>query len=109
MRDVKVVKIWSADVYRDGGSYGFYFDSDDGHWYEFFIQTRAFEDPPSEESHYPPVIFLGSVNDKKPVRLFTWEEAKAFIAPLHYEEQRFDEIVAIVMQEGRRQHDRGAA
>jgi len=102
---MKVQKIWAADICRDGGSYGFCFDSDDGHWYEFFLRTRAFEQPQSEESHHPPVIYLESVNDRKPVQQLTWEEAKIFIAPLHFDEQRFDELVAIVMREGRRQSD----
>ena len=100
--NMNVERIWAADVYRDGGSYGFCFDSDDGHWYEFFLQTRAFEEPQPQESHYPPVIYLESVNDKKPVQQLTWEEAKAFIAPLRYEGQRFQELVAVVNREGKR-------
>lgn len=100
---MKVQAIWAADVYRDGGSYGFCFDSDDGRWYEFFLQTRAFDQSPSPESHFPPVIYLESVNDKKPVQRLTWEEAKAFVAPLQYENQRFHEMVAIVIREGKNQ------
>jgi hypothetical protein len=98
--NMKVQKIWSADIYRDGGSYGFCFDSDDGHWYEFFLEVRTCEQ--SEESHHPPVIFHKSVNHKNPSQQLRWEEAKAFIAPLHYDEPRFNELVAIVMREGRK-------
>lgn len=108
---MKVKKIWGADTYRDGGSYGFCFNSDDGHWYEFFVRTRAFEQLQSQESYYPPVIYLERQLDK-PVQQLTWEEAKAFIAPLHFEGQRFknegqrfQELVAIVMREGRMQSD----
>lgn len=97
----RVVSIWMADVYRDGGSYGFCFDSDDGNWYEFFLQTRAFE-ASATESHHPPVIYLEDVNSKNAVRSLSWEEAQAFVAPLHYESKRFDELVGIVVGAGRK-------
>jgi len=97
----RVVKIWDADIYRDGGSYGFCFDSDDGNWYEFFLQTRAFE-VSATESHHPPVIYLESVNSKQAVRALSWAEAKTFVAPLHYENKRFAELVSIVENEGRK-------
>ena len=96
----KVVKIWGADVYRDGGSYGFCFDSDDGNWYEFFLQTAAFEPSPTE-SHHSPVIYLESVNDKRVAQRLSWEEANAIIAPLHFENSRFTELVAIVKNHGK--------
>jgi len=92
----RVVKIWSADIYRDGGSYGFCFDSDDGNWYEFFLQTRAFE-VSATESHDPPVIYLKGVNSKQAIRTLSWEEAKTFVVPLHYESTRFAELVNIVV------------
>ncbi len=101
---MKVQKVWAADIYRDGGSYGFCFDSDDGHWYEFFLQTTAFEE--SSESHRTPVIYLEGVNDKKAVRELTWQEAKVFVAPLRCgdecDEKRFQELLDIVMREGRK-------
>ena len=107
---MKVQNIRGADMYRDGGSYGFLLSSDNGHRHEFFLQTRFPEQPRPQESHHPPVIYLGSRNDDKPVQQLTWEEAEAFIAPLHFkgrrfqnEGQRFQEFVAIVMREGRRQ------
>ena len=73
---MKVQNIWGADMYRDGGPYGFLFSSDNGYRYEFFLQTRFLEQPRSQESHHPPVICLGSRNDDKPVQQLTWEEAK---------------------------------
>ena len=97
----KVVKIWGADIYRDGGSYGFCFDSDDGNWYEFFLQTRAFE-ASATESHRPPVIYLEDVNSKNAVGSLSWEEAQAFVAPLCYENKRFDELVRIVASAGKK-------
>lgn len=97
---MKVLKIWEADIYRDGGSYGFCFDSDDGHWYEFFLQIKAFEK--SNDSHYPPVIYLEGCNSNKVVKKLNWAEAKEFIAPLKYENTRFEELVNIVKNEGKR-------
>ena len=41
-KPVKVKNILYADIFRDGGSYGFGFDSDDGHQYEFFLLTTVF-------------------------------------------------------------------
>lgn len=98
---MNVSKIWAADIYRDGGSYGFCFDSDDGRWYEFFLQTRAFEEPPAPESHLPPVIYLESVNDRRPIQQLNWDEANAFVEPLHFEEPRFQELVEIVRRKGK--------
>lgn len=54
---MRVEKIWDADIYRDGGSYGFCFDADDGHWYEFFLKTTAFEEGRTT-THHAPEIFL---------------------------------------------------
>jgi len=96
----KVVKIWDADIYRDGGSYGFCFDSDDGNWYEFFLQTTAF-DSSAPGSHFPPVLYLESVNDRQMVQRLSWEEANEFVAPLRYESSRFAELVDIVKAQGR--------
>ena len=97
---MNVKKILGADIYRDGGSYGFWFDSDDGHWYEFFLMTRRWE-PSALESHRPPVIYLEGVNSRKVVSQLSWDEAKSFVAPLCYENERFAELVHIVMTEGR--------
>jgi hypothetical protein len=98
---LRVQDIWDADVYRDGGSYGFCFDSDDGRWYEFFLKTKAFEQP-SSESHYPPVIYLEGCNSGQVTQSLTWQEAKSVVAPLRYDNARFAELVEIVMNEGRK-------
>lgn len=98
---MQVKRIVDADIYRDGGSYGFTFYADDGRCYEFFLQTRAFEEPRAEESHQPPTIYAESVNDGKPVRQLTWSEARSFVAPLRCDFERFLELVAVVMSEGK--------
>jgi hypothetical protein len=96
----KVEKIWDADIYRDGGSYGFCFDADDGRWYEFFLRTAAFTE---EEtcSHFAPELYLEGCNSGCAVHTFSWTEAKEFVANLSYPNNRFDELVEIVVQEGK--------
>jgi hypothetical protein len=42
------------------------------------------------------VIYLGSVNDSHAVQSLTWQEAKAFIAPLSFENARFEEMRRII-------------
>jgi hypothetical protein len=34
---MQVQRAWGADICRDGGSYSLCFDSDDGRWYELFL------------------------------------------------------------------------
>ncbi len=41
---MKIVKINGADIYIDGGSYGFWFDCEDGNKYEFFIKRDLSKD-----------------------------------------------------------------
>lgn len=100
---MQVKRIVDADMYRDGGSYGFTFYADDGRCYEFFLATRAFEEPRSEQSHRPPAIYAESVNDAKLVQQLTWGEARVFVAPLSFAGSRFAELVAVVLREGRRE------
>jgi len=97
---MKVTKVTGADIYRDGGSFGMTFEADDGGRYELFLQTLAFENRQALESHHPPVIYRGSVNDRDVVRRLDWEEAKAFVAPLQFDERCFDELVAIIARAG---------
>ena len=99
--DMVVKKIWDADIYRDGGSYGFCFDSDDGHWYEFFLQTSAFSEQPAT-THLPPVIFFEGCNSGQVVQSFSWSEAQDFIAILNYENVRFKELRDIVANHGKK-------
>jgi hypothetical protein len=97
---MKVIKVWDADIYRDGGSYGVCFDSDDGHWYELFLRTRAFEG--AAETHYAPVVYFEGCNSGVVVEQLTWSEAKEFVASLNYSSSRFSEFVKIISNEGRR-------
>jgi hypothetical protein len=78
----------------------FCFDSDDGHWYEFFLRTRAF-DPTAGTSHDPPAIYLESSNSGQLVRNLSWAEGRAFVAELNYDNERFRELLAIVAAEGK--------
>jgi hypothetical protein len=95
---MNVERIWSADVCRDGGSYSLCFDADDGRWYEFFLQTRAFEgDGPS---HLPPVIYLEGVNGGHEVQRLTWDQARQFLGPLRFDNARFAELIEIVQRGG---------
>ena len=94
-----VKRIVEADICRDGGSYLFCFDSDDGQWYEFFLKTCAF-DPAATTSHHPPAIYRGSSNDGQLIHSLSWAEGKAFVANLNYENMRFHELVSIVLNEG---------
>lgn len=95
-----VKRIWAADICRDGGSYCFCFDSDDGNWYEFFLKTKAF-DPTASTSHDAPVIYRESSNDGQLVRALTWAEAEQFVSQLNYDDTRFQELLAVVASEGR--------
>jgi hypothetical protein len=95
-----VTRIWQGDICRDGGSYIFCFDSDDGHWYEFFLKTTAF-DPTAKTSHEPPAIYLESSNDGQLVRRLSWAEGKAFVSELNFDDARFRELLAVVANEGK--------
>lgn len=95
---MKVQRVWGADICRDGGSYSLCFDSDDGHWYELFLKIRAFEG--AGPSHEPPVIYRGSANDGHAVQSLSWHEAKAFVAPMSFEGNRFDELRRVIDTEG---------
>lgn len=98
---MKVVEIGMVDIYRDGGSYGMVFEANDGQVYELFLETLAFE-PGSLESHRAPVLYLGGCNSGNIVVRMSWEEAEAFVAPLRFDDERFQELIAIVMRHGRR-------
>jgi len=95
-----VKRIWAADICRDGGSYCFCFDSDDGHWYEFFLKTNAF-DLSASSTHEAPAIYRGGSNDGQLIRKLSWDEGKRFVAQLNYEDMRFQELLAVVAAEGK--------
>ena len=103
---MRVVKMWRADIYRDGGSYGFSFDADDGQRYTFFVKVRWLRPPDfnSEQAirqagYMAPVIYRGSVNSREVVANLSWAEGKDFIASLIYDNKRFRELVEIVDKE----------
>lgn len=94
---MKVIKINGADVYRDGGSYGFWFDADDSNWYELFIKVRKLEGEKEATKDYdPPVIYLEGCNSGNIVKKLSWQEANEFILPLSYENERFRGLVEII-------------
>lgn len=97
---MKVENILYADIFRDGGSYGFGFDADDGRQYEFFLATAAFS-AAQDTTHHAPVIYRDHSDSGNIVRSLSWEEAKKFIGPLRYSDPRFDELVNIVANEGK--------
>ncbi|MCC7702903.1 hypothetical protein IGS59_11665 [Janthinobacterium sp. GW460P] len=98
---MKVENILYADIFRDGGSYGFAFNADDGQQYEFFLQTTAFS-AAQDTTHHAPVIYLDDSNTGHVVRSLSWDEAKKFVGPLNFSDRRFDELVSIVANEGKR-------
>ena len=51
---MKTIKINGADIYMDGGSYGFWFDFDGITEYKFFIERDLSKG--SEYGHLPPII-----------------------------------------------------
>ena len=97
---MKVITIKGADIYRDGGSYGFWFDSDDGNSYEFFIKSRRLEKDPDTD-YYTPVIYLKGCDGKSIVKSLSWLEAQEFIKPLSYDAARFRELVKVVNGNGK--------
>ncbi|MCX4027785.1 hypothetical protein H0A36_25220 [Endozoicomonas sp. SM1973] len=96
---MKVIKVWRAMLYRDGGSYGFCFDSEDGNWYEFFLKNRAFEK--NVDCYHSPVIYFEGHNKKNAVKHLSWSEAKKFVAPLNYNNECFKRLVRIVNNAGK--------
>lgn len=96
---MKVVEIWNAEYYRDGGSYAFMFVAEDGKEYEFISQVILSKD--GVTSYRPPVIFWQDCNSGKIVRTFTWDQAKKFIEPLSYKSEIFSELKQLVNERAR--------
>jgi len=96
---MNVKDIFNADIYRDGGSYGFCFHSDNGSWYEFFIQRDLRR--VSGNDYLPPKIYLEGCNSKNVISELSWEQGQEFIRQLNYNNDRFAELVAIVNANGR--------
>lgn len=95
---VRIKEIFGADVYRDGGSYGFFFHAYNGSRYEFFIQRDL--DGATGNDYYEPQMFLEGVNSNNVVFSFSWKEALKFVQDLEYENERFTELKRIVENGG---------
>ena len=95
---MNVKEIFNADIYRDGGSYGFCFYSNNGSWYEFFIQRDL--RGVSGVDYFPPQIYLEGCNSKNVITQLSWTQGKEFIKPLKYDNDRFAELTEIVNNNG---------
>ncbi|WP_254511566.1 hypothetical protein [Anatilimnocola floriformis] len=115
---VSIARVFSVDIYRDGGSYGMCFYSPDGEWFEFFVRVQHWDRPTDAIRYHPPVLYFQSVNSRNVIRNFTWEEADELVSgilpeqivpsmprvefglPEDYERTRFSELVEIIRQRG---------
>ncbi len=95
---VAVIEIFSADICRDGGSRCFCFHSDDGNWYEFHVPIKRVDGEIS--GHREPSLYLNSINDRNVVHQFSWGEALEFVSELHFDNERFRELVDVVVNRG---------
>jgi hypothetical protein len=93
---MKVTKIFGADVCRDGGSYSLSFESNDGEWYELFIQVKGIE----SNEYFEPAIYRKGFDNGELIQKLTWASANKFLAPLKYKNARFNELVALVANNG---------
>lgn len=88
-----------ADIYRDGGSYGFVFRSDDGKTYEFHLKV-VHQSPADCRRYFEPLVFLDNCNSGEVVEHPTWDEAKDFISKIKFKNERFNELSWIVQNRG---------
>ena len=95
---IEVKEIFSADIYRDGGSRSFCFHGNDGEWYEFFMPIRRRNG--KWDGYCEPKLYLRSMNDGNSVRDFTWDDAIEFVHSLKFDNDRFHELVSAVQQRG---------
>jgi hypothetical protein len=96
---MKIVKINGADIYIDGGSYGFWFDCEDGNKYEFFIKRDLSEG--SKNDYLPPVICQNRYTRNSVVKEFEWLEAQDYLSKINYEDTHFEALVEIVKNNGK--------
>ena len=95
---MKIVKINGADIYVDGGSYGFWFDCEDGNEYELFIKRDLSKD--SKNDYYPPVIYRNGYNRNSVVKKLGWTEAQDYLSNVNYTNIHFKTLVEIVKNDG---------
>ena len=96
---VTVVEIFNADIYRDGGSRCFCFHSDDDNWYEFHLPVERCNG--DIVGYSEPVLYLNSVNDQNVIQQFSWDQAREFVSGLHFDNERFRELVDVVLKCGK--------
>lgn len=89
---MKVTKVFSVDVCRDGGSYSLSFESNDNQWYELFVQIKALE----SRQYLAPAIYKGGKNSGQHIQTLTWDKAKLFLESVKYHSARFNELKQIV-------------
>jgi len=95
---IEVKEIFSADMYRDGGSRSFCFHGNGGEWYEFFMEIRRRNG--QWDGYCEPKLYLQSMNHGNAVREFTWDDAIEFVDSLEFDNERFNELVAVVQRRG---------
>ncbi|HED35098.1 MAG TPA: hypothetical protein ENJ08_12945 [Gammaproteobacteria bacterium] len=88
-----------ADVYRDGGSYGFGFGANDGKIYELHLRV-VLDSPADCKRYYEPIIFKESCNSKEVIAHPTWKEAEQLIEKIKYDNTRFKELKWIIKNGG---------
>ena len=88
-----------ADIYRDGGSYGFVFKSDDGKTYELHLPV-VHQSPDDCKRYFEPLLFRDNCNSGKVIEHPTWDEAKKFISEVEFKDKRFNELKWIIENGG---------
>ncbi|OUS27652.1 hypothetical protein A9Q99_14535 [Gammaproteobacteria bacterium 45_16_T64] len=88
-----------ADVYRDGGSYGFVYKADKGKIYELHLPVVR-ESPCDCKRYYEPLVFQDNCNSGNVVEHPTWEEAKDFVSRIKFDDDRFSELKWIIENGG---------
>ncbi len=84
-----------ADIYRDGGSYGFGFGANDGKIYELHIKIVV-DSPADCRRYYEPLLFRENCNSKDVAAHPTWHEASALIRDVKFKNERFQELKWII-------------
>ncbi len=91
---MKIVKINGADIYIDGGSYGFWFDCEDGKEYEFFIKRDLSKN--SESDYHLPIICQNRYTKNSVIKELEWLEAGNYLSKINYEDKHFEILMEIV-------------
>ena len=85
-----------ADIYRDGGSYGFWFGANDGKIYELHIKV-VIDSPADCKRYYEPLILRNNCHSEDVVvSQPTWKEASDLIKHVNFKNERFKELKWII-------------